>query len=600
MGSTRKFVGVAVCLIVAIVGGVTSLIAANGALKVTSFPSGARVLVDGTDTGKVTPMSVSLTEGDHVVTVTIPNSGWTPDTRIVTIAAGNNDLSVTLLPALTQGPVGPSGPRGATGSTGATGPTGLMGPQGPTGLTGLNGAAGATGATGDTGPAGPPGPPGDKGDHGAPGPAGPPTPLFSINSLAGLACGTGAADGVVSITYSATGAITLACGGATPPTCTDNDGDGFSAGVACGAALDCNDSNANVFPGQTQLFCGPPTDYNCDGAYDQSACPLGPRNLAFVSSITVAKNLGNLEAYDDVCTTLASNAGLNHIGSRFIAWLSGPDTPAIDRIGSSGGWVRSDGRPFAQSPEALIAGQILYPLSLDETGIRHTGFVMTGTLPDGSPGADGQCEAWTNAGANSTFDGSATGGPHQWTFIGGTPCSAPQRIYCLDTSRTTPAVAPPPAPGIKRAFLTSGEHQASIGVAAADAACQADARANGLPGNYLALVAMPQATAISRFNSANSYARPDGVLIGTAAQIANGVPLLSGLWQTAAQEYVNAVVWTGSNSPTTLGTVDTTCNNWSSPAGSSRVGLSGDAGTEWWLRTSFACSQQARFYCLQQ
>jgi PEGA domain len=55
--------------------------AASGSLKVTSFPSGAQVWIDGVDTGKVTPMSVSLAEGDHLVTVQLPNSGWNPDTR---------------------------------------------------------------------------------------------------------------------------------------------------------------------------------------------------------------------------------------------------------------------------------------------------------------------------------------------------------------------------------------------------------------------------------------------------------------------------------------------------------------------------------------
>jgi hypothetical protein len=56
----------------------------NGSLKVTSFPSGARVTVDGADTGKLTPMSISLGVGDHTVVVSIPNSGWSPDTRSVT------------------------------------------------------------------------------------------------------------------------------------------------------------------------------------------------------------------------------------------------------------------------------------------------------------------------------------------------------------------------------------------------------------------------------------------------------------------------------------------------------------------------------------
>ncbi len=113
--------------------------AQNGVLKVTSFPSGASVSVDDVPTGKVTPMSVTLTTTSHKVAVFIPNSGWAPDTRMVDIVAGNNDLSVTLLPVLTtgpqgpQGPAGPQGPPGPKGDTGDTGPAGPVGPVGPQG-----------------------------------------------------------------------------------------------------------------------------------------------------------------------------------------------------------------------------------------------------------------------------------------------------------------------------------------------------------------------------------------------------------------------------------------------------------------------------------
>ena len=98
-----------------------SALGQSGSLKVTSFPSGAQVTVDGVNTGKTTPMSTSLSVGDHTVTVSIPNSGWNPDTRTVTIASGNNDLSVTLLPMLTTGPQGPQGPAGPTGPQGPAG-----------------------------------------------------------------------------------------------------------------------------------------------------------------------------------------------------------------------------------------------------------------------------------------------------------------------------------------------------------------------------------------------------------------------------------------------------------------------------------------------
>ena len=125
--------------------------AQSGALKVTSFPSGATVRIDGVDTGKTTPMNATLSLGDHLVVVSIPNSAWNPDTRTVTVVSGNNDLSVTLLPILTTGPQGPPGPKGDKGDRGDTG---VQGPQGIQGV------------------AGDPGPPGPRGEKGDPGPQG--------------------------------------------------------------------------------------------------------------------------------------------------------------------------------------------------------------------------------------------------------------------------------------------------------------------------------------------------------------------------------------------------------------------------------------------
>jgi len=122
----------------------------NGSLKITSFPSGANVAVDGADTGKTTPMNINVPVGDHNIVVSIPNPGWNPDVRIVTVVSGNNDLSVTLLPVLTQGPKGDPGPQGPKGDTG---------PQGPSGPVGFAGPAGAAGPQGPQGPQGPAGGP---------------------------------------------------------------------------------------------------------------------------------------------------------------------------------------------------------------------------------------------------------------------------------------------------------------------------------------------------------------------------------------------------------------------------------------------------------
>src|SRR5215472_9949522 len=227
----------------------------SGSLKVTSFPSGANVAVDGNDTGKVTPMSVSLSVGTHTVVVSIPNSGWGVDTRTVNVVSGNNDLSVTLLPVLSAGPMGPpgpkgdpgpagpagtpgpAGPQGPAGAAGAQGPVGPAGPIGPQGLQGLQGdpgpagAAGAPGVAGAQGPAGPQGPAGDVGPTGPQGPTGPTGPTGSAGG--GL---NGRKEFVASGTFTVPAGVTLlsvdlygAGGGGTDTLCLGGGGGGGGA-----------------------------------------------------------------------------------------------------------------------------------------------------------------------------------------------------------------------------------------------------------------------------------------------------------------------------------------------------------------------------------
>ncbi len=172
---------------------VTTIAAAEerGTLQVTSFPSGASVTVDGKSTGKVTPMSVSLASGNHVITVAIADSGWNPDTRTVTITEGKNDLSVTLLPTIQMGPQGPPGPQGPAGPQGVPG---AQGPKGDTGTQGPAGPQGPQGLKGDAGSQGPQGPQGLKGDTGAPGTQGVQGPQGDVGPLGpqGLKGDTGA------------------------------------------------------------------------------------------------------------------------------------------------------------------------------------------------------------------------------------------------------------------------------------------------------------------------------------------------------------------------------------------------------------------------
>jgi hypothetical protein len=176
---------------------------------ITSFPDGASVLIDGLDTGKVTPVELrNIAPGTHMITVSA--AGWQTNTQKITVldvdpVSGrlrDTYLSFTLLPALTTGPAGPQGDPGPPGPQGIQGLIGPAGTNGTNGINGTNGAAatiavgtvmsgspgstpiilnsgtpsaavfnfvipqgatgatGATGAQGATGPQGPQGPPG--------------------------------------------------------------------------------------------------------------------------------------------------------------------------------------------------------------------------------------------------------------------------------------------------------------------------------------------------------------------------------------------------------------------------------------------------------
>lgn len=149
-------------------------------LKVTSFPSGAHVSIDGQEMHKVTPMTADLQVGQHQVRVFARGSGWNADTQTVQLIRGENELDVTLIPTVTAGPPGPQGPAGFAGAPGSPGSPGLQGPKGDTGSTGPAGPAGANGSQGPAGPAGPMGASGAQGPEGPTGPTGPQGPPGAV------------------------------------------------------------------------------------------------------------------------------------------------------------------------------------------------------------------------------------------------------------------------------------------------------------------------------------------------------------------------------------------------------------------------------------
>jgi hypothetical protein len=334
-------------------------------------------------------------------------------------------------------------------------------------------------------------------------------------------------------------------------------------------------------------------------------------NVAFVTSTTSGGNLGGLAGADAQCASLASAAHLP--AGTYKAWLSttsGTPVNASSRLGSARGFVRPDGKPFADRISDITAGTIYNALELDENGDDVVGQnVWTGTAANGTATTE-TCSDWTDGSLNSFGEeGDSTGGPDIWTDRGGAGgCEGAEPFYCFDTSHVTPLTITPVTGRL--AFVSTSSFQANFGIADADSVCQSDATAAGLanPTNFLALLATSTASPASRFNlSAMSapYVRSDGVKIADAPTIASGGELDSGIWQHADGSYAgefSSTVWTGSSAPNSTGTLASTCQNWSTIS-ETDFGSEGEGNTTdtWWeTGATVSCGVPQFLFCLQQ
>jgi hypothetical protein len=170
----------------------------------------------------------------------------------------------------------------------------------------------------------------------------------------------------------------------------------------------------------------------------------------------------------------------------------------------------------------------------------------------------------------------------------------------------TPVTVTPVAGRI--AFLTKSHWIPSGGLAGADQLCMAEAQQAGLSGSFKALLATAGASAASRFDSnGQPWVRRDGVAIApSAAELFTSTFLNTGINQSAdgLQYFGNHAVWTGADYPTWGGTLESTCNNWTS-ASDTYFGTNGSAGFTY-SRLSFGwygskCDQTyLSLYCLQE
>ncbi|MBM4776852.1 MAG: hypothetical protein GQE15_04040 [Archangiaceae bacterium] len=328
-------------------------------------------------------------------------------------------------------------------------------------------------------------------------------------------------------------------------------------------------------------------------------------NYVFATSIGVTGALGGLSGADSICAQRALASGLR---GTFRAWLSTSTTNALSRLGTSSGWIRPDGLPFANSQADLVAGRILYPLRLDEFATDvFTMKAFTSTLAEGTLNTGAStCSDWTSsvgqtpAGAGLTSL-STTG----WTAGASAPCGSQQRLYCFGVDAPASVKVPAPAQ-FRRAFVTDSPWMPGGGIASADALCNAEASSAGLPGTYLALLTPLGVSAASRFNTMGApWVRVDNVSLSPTANSFFTDPFWTAtLNVTPLRSYGTATTWSGSTNLLFQGAPSNTCQDWTSGSvnDSARAGVMNDsevahafggAGT-------VTCSNALPLVCLQQ
>ena len=169
-------------------------------------------------------------------------------------------------------------------------------------------------------------------------------------------------------------------------------------------------------------------------------------NIVFVTSVSYRGDLGGLAGADMKCNQLAAGANLP---GTYIAWLSGDNTNARDRITDSA-YSRVDGVLVASSLADLTDGNIAAPINLDETGGLHQiNTLWTGTRPSGHARTHFTCNSWTTDGydyddadshddANSYQSEGSIGNPfssdESWTDRNegeSRTCNADHGFYCF-------------------------------------------------------------------------------------------------------------------------------------------------------------------------
>ena len=177
-------------------------------------------------------------------------------------------------------------------------------------------------------------------------------------------------------------------------------------------------------------------------------------------------------------------------------------------------------------------------------------------------------------------------------------------VQCLATSSEV-IPAPDPHP-VFLAFVTSTQYTGSLGgLAGADAKCQVEADAAGLPGTYKAWLSdLTESPATRFYHSLGGYLQVNGTVVADSwADLTSG-SLQQPIMVTADGSHVGEAVWTGTRAEGHSGAINIqkNCNNWTSADGSYRgvTVFTYTSDYQWTFSNTESCNNIRNLYCFQQ
>ncbi len=329
-----------------------------------------------------------------------------------------------------------------------------------------------------------------------------------------------------------------------------------------------------------------------------------PPNRMFVTSATfVPGSLGSVSNADMKCQQ-AANAAVPPLPGTYKAWLSSSGSNAIDRLQSASGWVRVDGKAFANTKADIANGRLYNPPRIDERGNDLLeNFAATATGPGGTYSNNGDCMNYSSTAAGVNVAGGNTMGQgFLFTMFQPLACAAPTHLYCFGIDRQANVIPPTPAANtVRHAFMKIWLPGGGLG--AADQQCQLDAAANNLPGTYRALLPTTTSSALSRFDlTGPPWVRVDNVpILPTAAgwSTASYFDSAPNLSANGTVVWDNSVNWAGAPSITAVGTM--TCGDWLNANAQTTYGLSGYTKIDrFFALTVSPCNVGATITCMEQ